>query len=162
MEVPVRVSAHRTECYNGNALDLHSEGQLSRILHDFFPPIISKPTQYRHSVPLRHSPVTPASTPHAQSEMLMPRSWSKQELPPPGLQTIPPEIVVTSRHLFIRITRCYSETGVNSLLSNPHLLTMHDFTVFSPLCYFCSRNSTANHSKYSDHLYAIGFNIQKF
>lgn len=161
MEVQVRVSAHRTEWHNGNALELHSEGQLSRILHDFYPHYLQARTVslFRSITSFTSHSRVDATCAIWDAES---HAVNKKEVPPPGLQAIPTETVATSRNLFITTTRGYSETGVNSLLSNPYLLTMHDFTVFSLLCYFCSRNSTANHLKYSDHLCATGFNIQKF
>lgn len=85
LEVPVRVSAHRAEWYNGNAPDLYSEGvwlisstkdQLSRILRGF--PLLS-PGMYSISVPFNY--VIHQSTPGRRQRHSLRcwQSWNKQE-----------------------------------------------------------------------------------
>jgi hypothetical protein len=84
LEVPVRVSAHRTERYNGNALDLHSggawlkswpEGQLSQIIPGFSP---VSPCPYSTSIPFDY---VIQSTPHRRHmhSLRCWESWNKQE-----------------------------------------------------------------------------------
>jgi hypothetical protein len=136
LEVPVRVSAHRTEWYNGNTPDLHSEcvwlksspeGQLSRILRGFPLYLQARTVCQFRSITLF------TSQSHIDAKGTVwdadSHAWiSKKEVTPPGLQTIPTEMVPISRNLLIRIiTKDYGETSFKCLISNPNLLIMHDF-----------------------------------